>query len=173
MKKLILSIPVGVPSIIMTAIVAYLSLSSHPLPQDLNFVLGYDKVCHALLYFVTTLVYTYDYAKKSYPHYTKINIELFIVAVAMLLGLAMESGQLISENMRAFEWGDIAANSFGAILAFIVQYVWLMKEFRKFMSRHHHHHHHQGQGQGQHHHHHHHQHQGQGQHHHHHTPSQG
>ncbi|MBQ0069454.1 MAG: VanZ family protein [Bacteroidales bacterium] len=141
MKKLILAIPVGLPSVAVTALVAYFSLSSDPVAPDMDMFPGCDKVCHFIMYFVTALVYFYDYTKKKFPHHTKLNKDLFITAVTMLLGLLMESGQMVLNNGRAFEWLDIVANWTGAVLAFGVARLWLMHEYRKFIGHKHHHHH--------------------------------
>lgn len=144
MRKLILALPVGVPSIAITAVVAYFSLSSDPVAPDMSMFTGCDKVFHGLMYFVTALVYFYDYTKKKFPHHTKLDKDLFITAVTILLGLLMESGQLLLDNGRAFEALDVVANATGAVCAFFAARFYLMHKFRKFIGhkRHHHHHHH-------------------------------
>jgi len=141
-KKLIHTIPAGIPSVLIVALDAYLSLASHPVPSSIPTFEGADKVVHFLLYFIITLVFTYDYAKHKFPHHTVLNKELLLMVLAMLLGLVMESMQLGFTEERSFEYYDIVANAAGAATGFGVQRLWLMKRFRHFLgSRRHHHRH--------------------------------
>lgn len=144
MRKLIHTIPVGVPSALIIILDAYLSLASKPVPTTVHLFEGADKVVHFLLYLVVTLIFIYDYSKFKYPHHTKLNIELVLMAVSMLLGLIMESLQLSLTVDRSFEFLDIVANVSGAAVGFLIQRLWLMHEFRKIHAsgKHHHHHHH-------------------------------
>lgn len=136
-KKLILAIPTGLPSALILAADLYLSLTSEPLPSSMPSFDGIDKIYHVLFYFVLTLVFTYDYAKLKFPHHTKLNIELLIVASSMLLGLLLESLQLVMNEGRCFEYYDIAANCAGVIIAFGTQRLWLMHLMRKLLARRH------------------------------------
>ncbi len=143
MRKIILLIPSGVLSLLVTAAVAYLSLAPDPVGEDFFFFHGADKVAHCLMYLGITLVYTYDLIKACAPHHTKVNKELVVTALAMLLGLVMESAQLGMGLGRSFEATDIAANSMGALMGFGLQRLWLGHHMREFIfPRHHHHHHH-------------------------------
>ena len=150
MRKLILHIPFGVPSLFITALVSYFSLTNNPVGAALLPFAGADKVAHFIMYFVTTIVYIYDYVRMKYPHHTVLGKEMLITAFAMLVGIVMECGQLAFSNHRCFEVLDLVANCSGALAGFAVQHWWLIKHERKFIGGKHHHHH-------QHHHHHHHQ----------------
>ena len=152
MKKILNRIPVGVFSVIATAIVVYLLLAPASDVESswfawLNFKHS-DKLVHFLLFLFLNLAYLYDYTKYKYPHHTKINPELAFTAVAAMLGLVTESCQLAMNTGREFDNFDIVADVLGAFAA-----LGLMRWFgghvlRKYVfkrnkkRRHHHHHHH-------------------------------
>ena len=51
MKKFLLSIPVGLPSVLMLALILYLSLATEPVPEEIPLFLGADKLAHVVMYF--------------------------------------------------------------------------------------------------------------------------
>lgn len=142
MRKLILAIPSGIPSVIMIALVSYFSLTDNPVGATISLFPGSDKVVHFIMYFVTTTTFIYDYTKLKFPHYTVLSKEILITFIAATMGLLMECGQLALSNHRCFEALDIVANTVGAFTAFGVSKFFLIHRFRKFFGRKHHHHHH-------------------------------
>ncbi len=145
MRKLIKSIPAGIPSALICIFIAYLSLAPNPLDiNDVPLFPGADKLLHAIMYGGATLVFLLDYAKSKLPHHTKTNNEIAITAGTMVFGFVMEILQLITRMGRSYDLLDVAANCAGAILAFLLVRYWLMHRFRRLMlgRRHHHHHHH-------------------------------
>ncbi|MBQ2235490.1 MAG: hypothetical protein II428_02080, partial [Muribaculaceae bacterium] len=62
MKKFLLSIPVGLPSALMQALILYLSLATEPVPEEIPLFVGADKLAHVVMYFFATLVFIMDYA---------------------------------------------------------------------------------------------------------------
>lgn len=143
MKRFIRHIPTGLPSIIVLAVVSYLSLMPDPLNKlELNVFTGFDKVCHFLLYLVATIIYLLDYSKKKYPHHTKLNGELMVTTASMVIGLFMECAQLAMNTGRNFEINDIIANALGALAGGFISHDYLITKFRHHVLHHHHHHHH-------------------------------
>ncbi len=149
MKKILNIIPVGVFSVIATAIVVYLLLAPS---SDVNMSLfpwlhfkHSDKVVHFILFLFLNLCYLYDYTKQRAPHHTRINVELAFTVFASMLGLITEACQLAMGLGRNFDHLDIFADVLGAFAA-----LGLMRWFgghvlrkhvfrRKRRHRHHHH----------------------------------
>ena len=143
MKHLLRSLPTGVASLIVVLLIAYLSLSSDPLgASHVHLFPGSDKVAHFLMYFVAAVVFIVDYAKHRLPHHTRLNVELAMMACAMLLGLLMEVSQLALSQSRHYDNYDILFNCLGALAGFLfMRYCGGMHRFRRMMLSHHHHHH--------------------------------
>ena len=132
MKKFILAIPFGIPSLIMLAVVAYLSLAPDPVPvDDFELFPGADKLAHVLLYFWAACVFILDYAKWRLPHHVKLENLLAFTAFTIVLGAVMETGQLVMRLGRSFELWDMLADALGAIGAFVFIKYWYMHKFRK------------------------------------------
>jgi len=140
MRKFLLSIPTGIPSLIITAIVAYLTLTSDPVGKEFLFFPGSDKVAHVLAFMFVSLTYLYDYAKHKNPHHTKLNLEMALTATAIVVGLLTEAGQLVISNGRSYDPSDIVADGIGAIIGFLAYRFYLGHEIRYFFSRRKHHH---------------------------------
>ena len=156
MKKFINIIPVGLFSVIATAIVVYLLLAP---PSDvesswfawLKFRHS-DKLVHFLLFLFLNSAYLYDYTKYKYPRHSRINIELAFTAFASMIGLLTESCQLAMGLGRDFDIFDILADVVGAFAAFglmrwfgghvLRKYVFT-RSFRRHRIHHHHHHYHE------------------------------
>ncbi|MBO6251327.1 MAG: VanZ family protein [Muribaculaceae bacterium] len=143
MKSFLRQIPVGVPSLIITALVIYLSLAHDPFhTSELPLFPGADKWAHVVMYIAVTAVYMLDYAKHKLPHHPKLNVDLALTSSASVLGLLMEVGQLIMHNGRGFEWADWTADTMGAIIGLLLVRYWFMHHFRTyFLGRRHHAHH--------------------------------
>ena len=155
MKKIINNIPVGVFSVIATAIVVYLLLSP---PGDVDgFWLSWlkfkhsDKLVHFLMFFFLNLAYLYDYTKYKHPRHTSLNVEMALTAFASMLGLITESCQLAMGIGREFDHYDVVADVAGAFAALGVmrwfgghvlrKYVFKRRSRRHRRRRHHHHSH--------------------------------
>ena len=144
MKRFFKKLPVGVLSAIAIVVIAYLSLAPNPVGGGLHLFPHSDKVAHILMYFFATILFLMDYAKFKMPHHTKLNVEIALMASAMLLGLVMEVLQLIMQIGRGYDIFDLAANCTGALLGFGYMKWKGLHKVRVMLSRssHHHHHHH-------------------------------
>ncbi|MCI6893555.1 MAG: VanZ family protein [Bacteroidales bacterium] len=141
-------IPPWITSILVIALIAYISLD--PNPMDINRIklfAGADKIIHFIMYFTLCTVLILDYAKAIMPHHTKFSSEAAFTTFAFALGLTFEILQGTITEERAFDLFDVVANTLGALAGFAVLKVWGMHKFRKLMvpyytrRRHHRHHH--------------------------------
>jgi VanZ family protein len=134
MKKFLIAIPVGVPSVIITVLIIYLSLSPNPFDANkIQLFNGADKVVHGIMYFFAAAVYILDYAKFKLPHHTRVNLELAFTATAGLIGGLLEVAQLIMQNGRTYDPMDWLSDLVGAALAFLLIHFWFMHKFRKYL----------------------------------------
>ena len=74
-----------------------------------------DKVMHAGAYFVLMVWFAGFYRHAAYP---------LIATVLLALGLALDLLQLLTDT-RSFDWYDVAMNSAGVILGFVLSTVLL------------------------------------------------
>ncbi|MBO7610330.1 MAG: VanZ family protein [Muribaculaceae bacterium] len=143
MKKIIKSLPVGVLSAIVVLGITYFSLAPRPLGDiSMRLFPHSDKVAHFLMYFVAVIAFLTDYAKAIKPHHTKLNIELALLASAMLLGLILEIIQLAMNIGRGYDTMDIFADCIGALAGFgYMKWKGLHAVRRTLLSSSHHHRH--------------------------------
>ena len=136
MKKIIVALPTGFFSLIVTLFLAYLSLDSNPLNvQSVKLFPHADKCAHFLMYFGCTIVYLFEYAKRKLPHHTSLNLELAITTFAALMGIFFEIAQLTLTTTREFENLDCVANATGALGGFLFMRFWGMHFVRKSLYR--------------------------------------
>ena len=142
MEKSVLSIPKGLMSLVITAIIVYLSLDSNPFNMGkIHLFRGSDKVVHVLMYFVCAVVYLLDFAKFRFPHKTRFSQELAVTSCAIILGGLMEVAQLVMDNGRGYDPLDWLADAVGAMLGFAVLHYWFMHKLRDYYYNHKYHHH--------------------------------
>ncbi len=143
LEKSVLSIPKGLMSLVVTAIIVYLSLDSNPFNlHRVHLFPGSDKVAHVLMYFVCAAVYILDFAKFRFPHKTRFNQELAVASCAIILGGAMEVAQLLMDNGRGYDPLDWVADVVGALAGFVVLRIWFMHKLRDYYYNHKYHRHH-------------------------------
>jgi len=134
MKRLILSIPKGVLSIIMILMVAFFTLARNPLGIDKLNVFPYaEQVGHFILYFIATLVFIMDYAIARLPHHSHFNIEVAITAAAATLGLLMEIALLYRTNGVNYDINNWFAAIAGAVAGLAVYRWWLYHPLRHYL----------------------------------------
>ena len=133
MKSFILSIPKGVPTIVMIGILFYFTFADNPLWVNSLRVFPYaEQVGHFVLYFIAGLVFTLDYAKARLPHHSKINQELGIAVSTGVLSFLFELG-LMHRTGYNYDLGNVYAACFGALLAFLFYRFWLLHPFRHYL----------------------------------------
>lgn len=105
-------IPPWITSILVIALIAYISLD--PNPMDINRIklfAGADKIIHFIMYFTLCTVLILDYAKAIMPHHTKFSSEAAFTTFAFALGLTFEILQGTITEERAFDLFDVVANT--------------------------------------------------------------
>lgn len=133
-NRIIRRIPTGLCSVLMTLVVAYLSLTSNTLSFGslFNFE-GADKVVHFFMYLALTIIYILDYAKARMPHHAKLDVEIVLTILAISIGVIMELLQEFLGTGRSFELLDAVADAIGAIVALLLIEFYLMHAWRKWM----------------------------------------
>ena len=96
--------------------------------QEIEAVHVSDKAMHAGAYFVLMVWFAGFYRHAAYP---------VIAAVLIALGLALDLLQLLTDT-RQFDWYDVAMNSAGVILGFVLSTVllggWCLRVERRLLS---------------------------------------
>lgn len=134
MKSFILSIPKGVPTIIMLVLVAYFTLATNPFGINALRIFPYAKqVGHFILYFVVASVFIMDYAKGKLPHHSKINHEIALATVAAVLSFVMELVLMWWTDGYYYDITNVYAAWFGALVAFLFYHYWLYHPFRHYL----------------------------------------
>ena len=142
LEKSVLSIPKGLMSLLVTALIVYLSLDSNPFSLGkLHLFWGSDKVAHVLMYFVCAIAYLLDFAKFRFPHKTRFSQELAVTSCAIILGGMMEVAQLAIDNGRGYDPLDWLADAIGALAGFAVLHFWYLHKLRDYYYNHKYHHH--------------------------------
>ena len=133
LEKCVLSLPKGLMSLVITAIIVYLSLDSNPLSLNrVHLFRGFDKIAHFIMYFACAMAYILDFVKFRLPHKTCSNHELAVMCLAIILGGIMEVLQLVMDNGRSYDPLDWLADALGAIAAFLFLHLWYLHFFRRY-----------------------------------------
>lgn len=133
MKNFILSIPKGLPTILMILMAIFFTFAKNPLGVDSLRVFPYaEQVGHFILYFIICLVIIIDYAKARLPHHSKINQEIGITVATMVLSMLMEIGIMWKTGYN-YDMMNVVAGSFGALLAFLFYHFWLLHPMRHYL----------------------------------------
>ena len=134
MKSFLLSIPKGIPSLVMVLIVLYCTFAKNPFGIYSLKIFPYaEQVGHFILYSITALVFILDYAKSRLPHHSKLNQEMAFAAVSAVLALVMELGLMFYTHGYNYDLKNVYAAAFGALLAFLFYHFWLLHPFRHYL----------------------------------------
>lgn len=133
MKSFLLSIPKGVPTIVMVLLILFFELSRNPLGiNSLRHLPMAPQVGHFILYFIAALVAILDYAKSRLPHHSKINQEMALAAVTAVFALVIEI-IVMGRNNGYIDLSNVWAAALGAVLAFVFYHFWLLHPFRYYL----------------------------------------
>lgn len=137
MKRFIRKIPFAMPSLIIIAVIIYITLTPVPLGKHkIELFLRTDKIAHLILFFVAGCVFILDYTKKCYPHYPHLDTIIAITIFGMLFGAIIEIIQYVMNLDRKIEMIDFIYDSVGSLLAFGMCKFLLIRGFRTFLKRH-------------------------------------
>ncbi|MDE5653654.1 MAG: VanZ family protein [Muribaculaceae bacterium] len=111
-------LPTWLPTLLCVAAILWLTLAPHPLgDQKLPMFPGADKIAHALMFFVFTLCVLLDTLHMRRCRRLQLPIVALISFIGMGMGVGIEYLQAAMHMGRSFEFMDMAADAFGAILA--------------------------------------------------------
>lgn len=100
-----------------------------PKTGDWMDVVYFDKWVHSSLFGILTFLWIKPYAIATLPLNQQLNIFIKIALAVSVWGLTTEFIQKYFIPFRSFDWWDWAADSLGALLAFIVCYkIYLAKK---------------------------------------------
>jgi len=134
MKSFILSIPKGVPTAIMIAIVMYFTFADNPLGINaLKHIPYAELIGHFVLYFIACLVFIFDYAKARLPHHSKVNQEIGIAVSTGVLAFLMELGLMHLTGGYNYDLRNVYVACVGTLLAFLFYHFWLLHPFRHYL----------------------------------------
>ena len=107
-------------SLLLAIVIIYLSCFKPP-QNSLENIPNIDKLVHFSMYCCLSLLLWLEYLRTH--HFSKKDLSwhgwILGLAFPVLLGFCMELVQKYMTSYRAFEWGDVAANTSGAIFASI------------------------------------------------------
>ena len=133
MKNFLLSIPKGLPSVIIILIAMFFKFVNNPLGiHALKFPYS-AQVGHCVLYFFVALVFILDYAKSRLPHHSKFNQEIALAAVAAVMALLFEIALMFMTNGLSLDLNNVYAAAIGAALGFLFYHFWLLHPLRHYL----------------------------------------
>lgn len=115
-------------SLLLGIVIIYLSCFKPP-KNSLEEIPNMDKVVHFSMYCCFSLLVWFEYLR--FHHFGKKRLLycglLFGFIIPALLGASMELVQKYLTTYRAFEWGDILANTSGAFVASLFAAFYIIK----------------------------------------------
>lgn len=120
----------GVASVILVALILYLTLAPRPLPDDTPPMFpGADKLAHAAMFGLLTLTFMFDYRliNRRLP---SVRAAVAATAAASVFGGFIEILQQSMGLGRTAEWADFAADIAGAFSAAVL-YLLLRRHMAK------------------------------------------
>ena len=122
-----------VPTIVVLAVITYLSLAQDPVhTQGLHLFEGADKVVHGCMYLALVVVGSYDLYRVGR---FSIGGSLGWMVAAVVWGGVMELLQGAMGRGRSADWLDFAANSCGAVVGFLLSLYVLPRFWKRWHSR--------------------------------------
>lgn len=85
---------------------------------------GIDKLGHALFYFIMTWLWM----RALYKNENKIKTILISFIISFSVGYFLELGQRYWFEGRSFEYDDMVANTFGAVMAILIYWGWKLRK---------------------------------------------
>lgn len=120
LNKIFKVIPLGVSSVIVLVLIAYLSLDRDPFDASKTILFpGADKVIHGIMYFTLSVVFCFDYIKQRGCRPIKTYCLCICALVAFAYSVLMEYLQGIMDIGRSASIYDAIANFVGALLGLI------------------------------------------------------
>lgn len=118
LAEVVEKVPAWLPTILCLLSIGWLTLAPHPL-GDVSVPLfeGADKVVHILMFFGLTLCALFDTLHARKCRRLSLPVVALIALLCMGVGIGVEYLQAYMGDGRSFEFLDMVADAFGAILA--------------------------------------------------------
>ena len=115
-RKLLGKIPSGLLSVLVVAVILWLTLAPHPTGSlRIQLFPGADKVVHALMFGFLSVIVLLDIMKKKGWKTVSLPTIAIVAFGCALFGIGIELVQRAMGLGRTFEALDILADSFGAV----------------------------------------------------------
>lgn len=109
-------LPAYANTLIVLALMLYLTLMPHPLPEDTPSLFpGADKVVHGIMFWAFTTAWMFDAYRRN--HTLSPTLRIIITATSIAFGGAIEVAQYLMAMGRGAEWVDLLGDIVGAIAA--------------------------------------------------------
>ena len=127
----------GLLSILVLALIAYISLDSDPFDANrIQLFPGADKVIHGIMYFTLSSVFCFDYIKQRNNRVIKFYCLCICALLAFIYSVLMEYLQGVMDLGRSASVLDAVANFIGAFMGLIfMKYVFLERLYDKTRSK--------------------------------------
>ncbi|MEF9923507.1 MAG: hypothetical protein RSB34_02820 [Muribaculaceae bacterium] len=136
MRRLLLKLPYGIASILILAVILFLTLTPDPMgAHDITLFPGFDKVAHFIMFFIAGCIFTLDVAKMRFPHRPRLDLFIAITLFGIVLGGVIELLQDAMQYGRDKDLIDFIADSLGSIAAFAICYYYLVPQLRIILKR--------------------------------------
>lgn len=118
MIKLLLKIPTGILSVLLTLAILYLCLAPQPIGGGGLFDFpGADKIMHFAMFFALSAAYLFDCAKAALPRQLRQWQVVAIAVAVILLGGLIEILQQLMGLGRSMDLLDFVADAIGVVCA--------------------------------------------------------
>lgn len=116
--KIVEMVPNWLPTIICALLILWLTLAPHPIGDiELPLFPGADKIVHSIMFFGLTLCMLFDTLHSRHCRSLTLPVVSLIVFIGMAAGVGIEFLQRATDLGRSFEFVDIIADIFGAVVA--------------------------------------------------------
>ena len=120
MKEFLYKIPPYLPTVIVLALLFYLTLVPDPLPRIEQPFLHVDKLAHVAMMLGVSLIYTFDYTRRERQHMLSLPVSLWVLFITVALGGFIELAQGTDLVNRGCDVWDFVADSVGSVIAFAI-----------------------------------------------------
>lgn len=118
LMRIVEMVPKWLPTILCSLLILWLTLAPQPIGEvELSLFPGADKLVHALMFFALTLCILFDTLHVKHCKSLSLPVVSLIVFIGMAAGVGIEFLQRVTDLGRSFEYVDMMADAFGAVVA--------------------------------------------------------
>ena len=120
MKEFLYKIPPYLPTVIVLALLFYLTLVPQPLPPIEVPMLNADKIVHMVMMWGVSFTILFDYKRRERQRMLPLSVKLYIMLGTIALGSLIELAQGTDFINRGCDIWDGVANAVGCVVSFFV-----------------------------------------------------